>query len=219
VPSDGAVLDLRDAGRLVDGRWLWRGLTLTLHAGERVALAGPSGSGKTLLLRAMAGLDGLDEGSLTLHGTPLADWSMPAYRSHVAYVAQRPALVEGTVEDNLRVPFGLRAHAQRRWDRTWVSAALERLGRDERFLTQDAVELSGGEQQLVALVRRLQLEPSVLLLDEPSASLDDTSARALETLVDDWHASSPSRTSLWTSHHREQLTRVTNRAVRLVAPP
>lgn len=217
MPSDGVLLDLRDAGRIVDGRWLWRGLALTLRAGERVALEGPSGSGKTLLLRALAGLDPLDEGSLTLEGTTLERWDMPAFRSRVAYLAQRPVMVEGSVEDNLRVPFGLRTHAARRWDRTRVEGALERLGRDERFLAQDALELSGGEQQLVALVRRLQLEPTVLLLDEPSASLDDDSAAALEALVIDWHAAAPERASVWTSHRIEHLERVTDRAVQLRA--
>lgn len=219
MASDETVLDLRDGGRLVDDRWLWRGLTLSLRAGERVALEGPSGSGKTLLLRTLAGLDPLDEGSLALLGTPLTRWAMPEYRSKVAYLAQRPAMVEGSVEDNLRLPFELRAHATRSWDRARVSAALERLGRDERFLTQDALELSGGEQQLVALVRRIQLEPTVLLLDEPSASLDEDSATALEALVDHWHATSPSHTSVWTSHRSEHLTVITDRAVRLEAPP
>ncbi len=215
--SDGALLDLRDGGRRVEGRWLWRGVAFALRAGERVALAGPSGSGKTLLLRVLAGLDALDEGSLTLRGTPSGLWHMPTYRSRVAYVPQRPVMVEGSVEDNLRLPFTLRAHTTRSWDRSLVRATLERLGRDDRFLAQDAVELSGGEQQLVALVRRLQLEPTVLLLDEPSASLDDDGAAALETLVDDWRGAAAERAVLWTSHRSEQVDRVSDRVVRLEA--
>jgi len=216
-PRDDALLHVRAGGRQVEGRWLWRGVDLRLRAGERVALTGPSGSGKTLLLRALAGLDALDEGTLTLRGTPSERWAMPSYRSHVGYLPQRPVMVEGSVEDNLRLPFTLGVHAERRYDRTRVRAAVDRLGRGERFLAQDALELSGGEQQLVALVQRLQLEPTVLLLDEPSASLDDDGAAALETLVDDWRGAAAERAVLWTSHRSEQVDRVSDRAVRLEA--
>lgn len=206
---------LERGGRVVGDRWVWRDLELVLGPGDRLALAGPSGSGKTLLLRALAALDALDEGTVTLHGTPLERWSIPSYRTEVAYLPQRPAMVEGSVEDNLRLPFALRAHTARAWDRAGVCAALERLGRGANFLAQDALELSGGEQQLVALLRRLQLEPTVLLLDEPSASLDDHSATALEALIDAWHAETPERASVWTSHRGEQLTRVSRRTLRL----
>ena len=215
--DDDALLRMQDGGRRVEGRWLWRGLELVLHGAERVALVGPSGSGKTLLLRALSGLDVLDEGTLTLSGTPLERWAMPRYRAHVAYLPQRPVMIEGSVEDNLRLPFTLGAHAGRQYDRRRVGAALERLGRGERFLAQDALGLSGGEQQLVALVRRLQLEPTVLLLDEPSASLDDDSVAALEAMVDEWRGSAPDRAVLWTSHRSDQLERVSDRAVRLEA--
>ncbi len=215
--DDDALLVVQDGGRQVEGRWLWRGFEFALRAGERVALMGPSGSGKTLLLRALAGLDALDEGTLMLRGTPVERWVMPSYRSHVAYLPQRPVMIEGSVEDNLRLPFTLGAHAERRYDPTSVRATVERLGRGETFLAQDALELSGGEQQLVALVRRLQLEPTALLLDEPSASLDDDSAAALEALVDDWRTGAPERAVVWTSHRGEQLDRVSDRLVQLEA--
>lgn len=217
--DDAALVRVEDGGRIVAGRWLWRGLELALRAGERLALAGPSGSGKTLLLRALAGLDALDEGTVTLQGIRVERWSMPSYRTRVAYLPQRPAMVEGSVEVNLRLPFTLRAHAARAWDRRAACVALERLGRAERFLAQDALELSGGEQQLVALVRRLQLEPTVLLLDEPSASLDDDATTALEALVDAWHAEAPERASVWSSHRGEQLERTTERTLRLGGDP
>ncbi len=213
--SGEPVLQADGLGRQVQGRWLWRGFDLTLAAGERLAVTGPSGSGKTLLLRSLAGLDLLDEGSVTFAGTPLLGWSMPRYRAQVAYLPQRPAMVEGTVATNLRLPFGLKAHRARSFPSAAVDALLERLGRGASFLDQSATDLSGGESQLVALMRVLLLEPAVLLLDEPSASLDEDVTAALEDVVRAWLEAEPERAVIWTSHQRSQLERVAERRVAL----
>ena len=76
------------------------------------------------------------------------------------------------------------------------------------FLDKRASELSGGEAQIAALIRVLQLAPDVLLLDEPTASLDPASAREIEALVDAWFAGNPARASIWVSHDPEQALRV-----------
>lgn len=214
--SGEPVLQAEGLGRQVaEGRWLWRGFDLRLAAGERLALTGPSGSGKTLLLRTLAGLDRIDEGAVTFAGTPLRGWPMPRYRARVAYLPQRPAMVEGSVETNLRLPFGLKAHRERSYPSAAVDALLERLGRGASFLRQSAAALSGGEAQLVALLRVLLLEPTVLLLDEPSASLDEEVTAALEDVVRAWLDAQPDRAVIWTSHQRSQLERVADRRVAL----
>jgi len=213
--SSETVLRAAGLGRQVEGRWLWRGFDLTLAAGERLAVTGPSGSGKTLLLRSLAGLDLLDEGTVTFAGTPLLDWSMPRYRAQVAYLPQRSVMVEGTVATNLRLPFGLKAHRARSFPTEAVDALLERLGRGASFLDQSATDLSGGESQLVALMRVLLVEPVVLLLDEPSASLDEDATAALEDVVRAWLAARAERAVIWTGHQRSQLQRVAQRCVAL----
>ena len=209
--KDVPFLETHTLGRCVNEHWLWRGVELSLTAGEQLTLRGPSGSGKTLLLRVLAGLDDPQEGRVVFKGRPLNDWDIPAYRSEVSYLHQRPALFEGTVETNLRRPFSLNAHKGKTFDRARVLELLSKLGRDERFLELDADTLSGGEGQLVALVRALQLEPGVLLLDEATASLDPETVSRVEALLADWVAQGE-RACLWTSHDPAQLARVASRS-------
>ncbi|MEO8984291.1 MAG: ATP-binding cassette domain-containing protein [Rhodanobacter sp.] len=207
------LLQARRLGFSIGDRRLWQGLDLVLHAGERLAVVGASGSGKTVLLRTLAGLEPVQTGELTFRERPLADWSMPAYRAQVVYVPQRPALPEGTVEAALQVPFGFRVHRHLRYPAQGARQLLARLGRDEGFLQQHTDRLSGGEGQIVAMLRALLIAPDVLLLDEPTASLDAQAVAAVETLVDGWLQEQPQRACVWTSHDRQQLQRISDRAL------
>lgn len=199
--------------RSAAGRWLWGPLDLELRPGERVGIVGASGCGKSLLLRALAGLDPLDRGKITFDTRPLSDWEMPRYRAAIVYLPQRSALIEGTVEDNFRAIYQFSIHRHRHYDRDRVLDNLAALGRDKTFLTQPTERLSGGEMQIVALVRALQIEPSVLLLDEPTASLDSTTTARAEALVDGWRIANPQRAYLWTSHDPQQIIRVSDRQI------
>lgn len=212
------ALTVDAAGRRIDSGWLWRGVSFEVAAGERLGVRGPSGSGKSLLLRALSGLDPLDEGSVTFEGRTLTDWPLPAYRARVMLVPQQPALLEGTVEDNLRAAFALEAHRDHTYDAERLREALRALGRGEDFLARRVAVLSGGEQQIAAFLRAVQLDPRVLLLDEPTASLDPQAAAEVERLVDRWHAADPGRASIWTSHSAEQRGRVTTREISLGPP-
>ncbi|MGI4901350.1 MAG: ATP-binding cassette domain-containing protein, partial [Janthinobacterium lividum] len=138
---------------------LLNSITLQLNAGDRVALSGLSGAGKSLFLRALALLDPLDGGRVLWHGKDVADIEIPTYRRQVAYVGQRPAMFDGTVEDNLRYPFSLKVYRDTRFDRDKVARLLRQGGREEDFLQKRASELSGGEAQIAALIRVLQLDP------------------------------------------------------------
>ncbi len=193
---------------------LWRNVDFSLTAGERLALTGPSGSGKTVLLRTIAGLVDPSEGELFFRGRSLQRWWMPAYRAEVMYLPQRPALPEGSVEAALSAPFRLRVHRDKRFSRESMAGLLSRIGRSEAFLRQSCGALSGGEAQCVNVLRAVLLEPTVLLLDEPTASLDAEAAAQAEGLVDEWMAGA-GRACIWTSHNREQLQRVTQRTLAL----
>ncbi|EDZ99109.1 ABC transporter related [Burkholderia sp. H160] len=207
VLADGIVR--RDAQR---GQTLLQPTTFALRAGERVAITGPSGSGKSVFLRALALLDPIDAGRMLWHGAPVERTAIPRYRRNVAYIRQRPALIDGSVEDNLRYPFELRAYRDVRFDRARAAALAIQAGRGEDFLGKRASELSGGEAQIAALIRVLQLAPEVLLLDEPTASLDPASSRAIEALVQAWFDAAPGRhASMWVSHDLEQAERMSER--------
>ena len=213
--SPEILLAVREAGRRIEGCWIWRGVSFELRSGDRLGIAGPSGSGKTLLFRALAGLDRLNEGIIRYRDLPLTEWTLPEYRARVLYLMQTPALLEGTVEDNLRVVFDFGVHRTRAFDLDWIGCHLKSLGRDEALLQRPAHALSGGEQQIVAFLRALQLEPDVLLLDEPTAHVDAECTRQIEHLVTTWLAEKPTRAAIWTSHQPDQLDRMTDRRIDL----
>ncbi|MDE1164671.1 MAG: ATP-binding cassette domain-containing protein [Pseudomonas sp.] len=189
-----------------------------LNGGDRVAITGPSGSGKSVFLRALALLDAPSRGELLFKGHPVAPDHVPAYRSRVCYIAQKPGLLDGTVADNLRYPYGLKVFAKARFDLPTVQRLLAQAGKPAAFLDKHSADLSGGEAQVLALVRVLQLDPDVLLLDEPTAALDPASAAQVEQLVGAWFGQAPgTRAYLWVSHDPQQAQRVSNRQLNMIA--
>lgn len=184
----------------------------SLRAGERVVITGSSGSGKSLLLRALALLDAPADGSLTWMNQAVLAQDIPRFRTQVCYLAQRAALVEGTVADNLRFPFTLKALRERTFDIGIAERLLVQAGKNAGFLDKQAADLSGGEAQIVAVVRVLLLAPQVLLLDEPTSALDPQSAAAVETLVVQWFEQHPEACGyIWVTHDQEQARRMSSR--------
>ncbi|MCA8092543.1 ATP-binding cassette domain-containing protein [Burkholderia anthina] len=191
------------------GRTLLAPTDFSLAAGSRIAVTGPSGSGKSVLLRALALLDPLDGGHILWRGERIRRSAIPRYRRSVAYVRQRPAQMDGTVEAQLRYPYSLAIYRDIAFDRARVESLAARAGRGADFLDKRASELSGGEAQIAALLRVLQLDPDVLLLDEPTSALDPDSTRAIEALVGAWFdAASDARAYMWISHDPAQAARI-----------
>ena len=211
------LLRAQDLGRKLGagGAWVLRHTALTLNAGDRVLLRGPSGAGKTILLRSLALLDPVEEGEICWRGEPVSDRDVPRFRRDVAYLHQAPVLMEGTVEENLRLPYGLVAHSDRSFEVSAVQALVAAAGLDALLLERRASELSGGERQIVALVRLLQLRPTALLLDEPTASLDADAARRVTSLVDEWAAAEPGRAFVWIGHDPALIRPIASRELSL----
>ncbi len=196
--------------------WLLSDVRLTVRGGQRLAIVGPSGSGKTLLLRALARLDPLDRGEILWRGEAVVGNRVPDFRRHVIYLHQRPVLGEGTVEDSLQAPYRLNVHRASRFDRQRLVEWLRLLGRDAQLLTRRQRELSGGEAQIIALLRAIQLQPQVLLLDEPTAALDADATLAVERLIDVWmRQDDTARATVWVSHDQQQAARVSTKMLAL----
>ena len=200
------------------GESLLAEISLTVVGGERIALRGKSGSGKSLLLRAIALLDPLDEGSVRCNGQTICGNAAPDYRTDVVYLAQQAVVAEATVEEAIRRPFLYRHCKAKTWNETQTLNRLTQLGRTHTFLEKRTSDLSGGEKQITALLRALAVDSTVLLLDEATSALDAETTEAAEGLIDRWQREkADERTSVWVSHDAAQLDRVTGRTLHIKA--
>ncbi|QDT42633.1 putative ABC transporter ATP-binding protein YbbL [Gimesia alba] len=205
-----SILEARQIGRqTAAGQWLIRDISLAVHPGDRIAIVGPTGSGKTLFLRSLAMLDDIQEGELLFHGNPLKDKELPEFRSQVVYLQQRPVLIEGTVEDNLKFALQFQVNQHKSHDIAAVISLLSTFDRPESFLQRQSSALSGGEGQIVALLRALSLSPQILLLDEPTSGLDPGTTKQFEAIILKWLSTSDqSPAFVWITHDHSQADHV-----------
>ena len=192
-------------------------VTLTIRRGERVALVGANGCGKSTLLRLLHGL-----------ALPTAGMVERAPASQQAMLFQRPHLLRLSVQGNIALGLWLRGTPWRE-AKALALAALARVGLAE-LSRRNARTLSGGQQQRVALARAWALGPQVLLLDEPTASLDPHAKREVEALIDEFahrHATpgtgdkpadadpASAMTLIFSSHNLGQVKRLASRVIYL----
>ena len=177
-------------------------VSLKIEPGERVALVGANGCGKSTLLRLLHGLTQPSAGQVV---------SDPAVRQ--AMLFQRPQLLRLSVQTNLALGPWL---AGTPWSEAKAQArvALQRVGLLE-LAGRNARHLSGGQQQRVALARAWALQPQVLLLDEPTASLDPQAKREVEALIHEFAHQSPAMTLVFSSHNLGQVKRLASRVIYL----
>ncbi|MDQ6751011.1 MAG: ATP-binding cassette domain-containing protein [Actinomycetota bacterium] len=167
-------------------------------------IAGPSGAGKSTLLRLLNRLADPAAGRISYRGRDVREYDVLALRREVGLVPQLPALLDGTVADN--VGFGARL-ANKPAD---VTSILRLAGLDETFADRPAARLSVGEQQRVMLARALALGPKVLLLDEPTSALDERSKAAVESTLLDLRERL-SLSFVFVTHERAQAERLADR--------
>jgi tungstate transport system ATP-binding protein len=176
------------------------GCSLQVQPGDRLALVGANGSGKSTLLR-------------TLHGLvqPVQGQVQHNRSARQAMLFQRPHLLRATVQNNVALGLWLRGVP---WRQATSDAlqALARVGLAE-LAPRNAKALSGGQQQRVALARAWALKPQVLLLDEPTSSLDPTAKREVERLMAEF--SDAGMTLIFSSHNLGQVKRLASRVIYL----
>ncbi|HMC16137.1 MAG TPA: phosphate ABC transporter ATP-binding protein [Albitalea sp.] len=195
------LVALRSATVSFGAKRALQGIELAVQVGERVAVVGANGSGKSSLLRAVHGLVPLHDGR-----RELAD---PAPR--IAMLFQRPYMLRMSVLANVELGLKLQgiAHAPRH---AQALQALQRVGLASQAL-RNARVLSAGQQQRAALARAWAMRPDLLLLDEPTASLDPTAKREVETLIEQFAAQGT--TLLMSSHNLGQVKRLASRVLYL----
>ena len=193
-----ALLSLTRASVRFGGVQVLRHCSAHIQAGERVALVGSNGSGKSTLLRTLHGLLPLAEGSL-----------QAAPEARQAMLFQKPHLLRTSVLNNVALGLWLRGQP---WSaaRLQALAALQRVGLAD-LAPRNARTLSGGQQQRVAMARAWACRPQVLLLDEPTASLDPAAKRDVEQLMAEFSLSG--MTLIFSSHNLGQVKRLASRVI------
>ncbi|MFP3927754.1 MAG: energy-coupling factor ABC transporter ATP-binding protein [Desulfobacteraceae bacterium] len=182
---------------------------LEIEASTIIGVIGPNGSGKSTLMRILAFVEAPAAGSVVFRGLPLSRVGLEV-RRRVTMLSQEPYLLKRSVRAN--VGYGLKVRGER-GILSRVDKALRQVGlAPERFAHRSWRELSGGEAQRVALAARLVIRPEVLLLDEPTASVDRESSKLIQDAALDarnrWGA-----TLIVISHHIEWLRQVADRII------
>jgi tungstate transport system ATP-binding protein len=194
------VIELKSVGVSFGEVTALRACNLRVVPGERLALVGANGSGKSTLLRTVNGLLRPNEGHCIIDA---------AVRQ--AMVFQKPYMLRASVLNNVALGLWLRGV---KWSESRMQArqALKRV-RLHELADRNAKTLSGGQQQRLALARAWALEPGVLLLDEPTASLDPSSKREVEQLMAEFADSG--MTLVFSSHNLGQVKRLASRVIYL----
>lgn len=185
-------------------------VSLSIPAEGITVLAGASGAGKSTLLRLLNRLDVPTAGSITWRGASLDHVDVLTHRRNVGMVFQQPTVVPGTVAGNLRLAAPNLTDAE-------AVTLLAEAALDAEFLHRDASALSGGERQRVCFARALATNPTVVLADEPTASLDPDATAIVEEVVRDLARPDRRVGWIWVSHDREQTERLADRVITLSA--
>jgi len=160
-------------------------LSLDVREGEFLVIKGPSGSGKSTLLRLICRLNTPRAGAILFKGRNVSEITPSELRSKVTYVPQIPQMIDGSIRDNLLLPFTF-GQGQRKTapDDAALERMLDAFYLNDVTLAQSANKLSVGQKQRLSIMRAILTEPDVLLLDEPTSALDAESATMVFSIIE-----------------------------------
>lgn len=190
-----------------DGRQILKGINMSIEKGEFITLLGSSGCGKTTLLRSIAGLTGIDSGSIIIDGRDLSGVS-PGKRNLAMIFQQYSLFPAMSVYDN--IAYGLRLKKMPRPEIDQKVKDALKLIEMEGFEKSYPAQLSGGEQQRVSLARGLVMGPKVLLMDEPFSAIDAKLRKALQIRIRNIHTAL-GITTIFVTHDQEEAMRMSDR--------
>lgn len=204
-------LAIRNLSLKRGGATVLRDISLDVAEGELLVVIGPSGSGKSSLLRCLNRLNDIDSGSIQLDGRSIYDLPVTELRRQIGMMFQKTAAFEGTVADNIAFGPRLRGEAV---SRGTILELMAQASLEAELADKPAAELSGGQEQRLSIARALALNPSLLLLDEPTSSLDPIATNHVEDSLRRLREET-NLTMIWVSHAIEQARRVGSRVLLL----
>ncbi len=208
-----AALTVRDLSLELNGRTILRDISLNLPARGITCLIGPSGAGKSTLLRCLNRLHDCWRGEIKVQDVSVRRWpgEVETLRRHVGLIGQKPVVFPGSIRANL--VFGLPRRLRRRMTAEALQPVLQQAALWPEVcdrLDRPADELSLGQQQRLAIARALILKPKILLLDEPTASLDPHARTVVENALKDLAQRMP---LLWVTHDLDQARRLADEVI------
>ncbi|MFP4621686.1 MAG: ATP-binding cassette domain-containing protein [Bacteroidales bacterium] len=186
-----------------DGKVLYGNFSMKVEKGEKVTLAGESGVGKTTFLHLLLGFLPVYEGEVFVFGKKLSPENIQFIRSNIAYIPQELYLPPNTVEESIYAPFRFKRNKEATPAREKIINTLHELNLKEEILKNSMDEISGGQKQRIAIASALLLRKPLLILDEPTSSLDSNTINKVVKRVlkqNDQTVLSTSHNQSWANH-------------------
>lgn len=201
---NSVILEIQHISLQRGGQPVLTDVSVSVRRGDSLVIIGPSGGGKSSLLRCLNQLESISAGRIFLNGVDISQMAVLELRRRVGMVFQKAAAFEGSVAKNIAYGPALEGKTL---TRDQILALMHQAALEPDLIDRPADELSGGQEQRLAIARALANQPEILLLDEATASLDPIATHRIETALRTLQAET-GLTLIWVSHNIEQARRV-----------